>query len=305
MPHPDLSLYCCRNMGVILIVALILAMGIRPVYAEHDVWLIDTHQAPWNCASEEGFEKAIYYQLVGNHWVRSDAVSFYESQAPEIPLVLFAPGYTSTTADTLEVGMSLVRLYPPGKKCRTVFWNWPAEKIRVRLARDIREKIAVTDASGHYMAMFLRCLQPESQICMIGFSFGNRMICDATERLGDERPEGMQIHLVLTSAATDQEWLASDSRHSNVPRLAEKILILYNPADRALKFYPLLYGNGSRPTALGQIGPPMTRIVPEFRSRIEAVNTQCFVGAKHRTVFYLQTPDFRRSMNDYLFFESF
>ena len=287
-----------KTIFVLIFVASLFSCG----FAEQDIWLIDTHPAPWNRASEEGFTKAVYYQLVGHRWVHSDAESFFETQNPEIPLVVFSPGYTSTISDTIETGMSLVRLYQPGQNCRTVFWSWPAEKIRCRLAPDIRDKITVTVASGDYLAMFLNRLKPESQVSMVGFSFGNRIICDAVARLGDDRPDGMQIHLVLTASATDRGWLVSGSRHGDVPRLAEKILILFNPEDQALMFYPLLYGNGSRPDALGRFGPPMTRIAPEYRNRIEVINVQRYVGKMHQTVYHLRTPVFRQRMNDLLFF---
>ena len=273
------------------------------VYGEQDVWLIDTYQAPWNCASEAGFKKAVYYQLVENRWIRSDAESFFETQTAEVPLVLYCPAYTLKTSDTVETGMALVRLYEPGQNCRTVFWNWPAEKIRLRLAPDIRDKIAVAVASGDYMAMFLRQLKPESQVCMISFSFGNRIICDATVQLGDNRPDGMRIHLILTGSATDQDWLASGSRHGDVPRLAEKILIFYNPSDFKLRFYPFMYGNGSRPDALGNIGPPLSRIAADYRDRIEGVNVQPYLGRKHRTVDQLRSSVFRQRMSEYLFFQ--
>ena len=292
-----------RNTIIVFCIIFSLTGIVSTVSAGQDIWWIDTHQAPWNATSEEGFTKAVYFQFDGHRWVRSDAKSFYQTQSPDIPLVVFSPGYTSTTSDTVEVGMSLVRLYRSNQNCRTVFWNWPAEKIRVRLVRDIRDKIAVTATSGRYMTKFLQQLKPKSQVCMIGFSFGNRIICDAVERLGDDRPEGMRIHLVLTASATDQGWLASGSRHGNVPRLAEKILILYNPVDRALTFYPLLYGDGSCPIALGRFGPPMTKIMPEYRNRIEAANVQPYVGRHHRTLYHLQTPIFRQKMNDYLFFD--
>ena len=270
--------------------------------AEHDIWLVDTHQASWHQASEESFERFVYYQLIDNKWVKSDTETFYATQDPAIPLVVFSPGYTSTISDTTEVGMALVRLYKPEQECRTVFWCWPAEKIRCRLAPDIREKISVAAASGDYLAMFLRRLKAESKVCMIGFSFGNRIICDTTEKMHDDQPEGMQIHLVLTAAANDRIWLASGSRHGNVPQVAKKILVLYNPVDAALKFYPLLYGNGSRPDALGRFGPPTSFILPEFRERIEAINVKAYVGKNHRTVYYLHTPIFRQRMNAYLFF---
>jgi len=290
------------KVAITTLALIFVALSSSRGYADQDIWLIDTHPTPWSRASEEGFTKALYYQLVDRRWVRSDAESFFETQNPEIPLVVFSPGYTSTISDTVEVGMSLVRLYQPGKNCRTVFWSWPAAKVRIRLAPDIRDKIAVTAASGDYLAMFLNRLKPESQVCMVGFSFGNRIICDAVARLGDDRPDGMRLHLVLTASATDRGWLASGARHGDLPRLADKILILYNPADDALKFYPLLYGNGSYPDALGLLGPPLSRIAPEYRDRIEAVNVQRYVGKMHQTVYHLRSPVFRWQMNDLLFF---
>jgi hypothetical protein len=296
-----------KSIGTAATILFLIAVSLNTCqcFAEQDVWLIDTHQAPWTHASEAGFEKVVYYQLVDNRWVRSDAESFFETQNPEVPLVVFFPGYTSTTSTTIEVGMSLVRMYKSEQKCRTVFWNWPSEKIRLRLAPDIRDKISIAEASGDYLAMFLNRLNPESQVCMLGFSFGNRIICDAVANLGDNRPDRMQIHLVLTAAATDWHWLMTGARHGDIPRLAEKILILYNPADRALKFYPFLYGDGSCPEALGRFGPPLSGIAPEYRNRIEAVNVQHYIGGRHLTIWHLQTPIFRQRMNDYLFFKGF
>lgn len=291
-----------QNAKIATIAVVLWICLFSPGFASEDIWFIDTHSCSWHCASEQGFQNAIYYQLVGNKWIKSNIETFLETQDPEIPLVVFSPGYTSTTSVTIEVGMELVHLYQKDQKCRTVFWCWPADKIRLRLAPDIREKISVAEASGQYLSHFLRRLKPESKVCMIGFSFGNRIICDAVQNLGDDRPENMRIHLVLTAAATDRLWLSRHSRHGDLPRLTEKILILYNPADRALKFYPYLYGDGSRPDSLGRYGPVIQYIDPEYRNRIEDVNVNRYLGKYHRTVYHLQTPVFRQRMNDYLFF---
>jgi len=285
-----------------IVFLIVVSMNSNCCFAEQDIWLIDTQNAPWSHASEAGFSKIVFYQFVDNQWVRSDAESFFETQTADVPLVLFSPGYTTTTTNIIEIGMLLVQLYQPGQNCRTVFWKWPSEKLRLRVVSDIRDKIVVAETNGDYLAMFLHRLKPESQVCMVGFSFGNRIICDAVARLGDDRPDGMRIHLVLTASATDRGWLASGSRHGDVPRLVEKILILYNPIDRVLMLYPLLYGNGSRPDALGRFGPPLSKITLEYRDRIEAVNVQCYIGKMHQTVYHLRTPVFRQRMNDLLFF---
>ena len=291
-----------KAFSVFLLIIVIKMSCSCGTLAKHDVWLIDTHQASWHRASEESFKHFVYYQLIDNKWVKSDAETFYATQSPELPLVVFSPGYTSTIPNTVNVGMTLVRLYKPEQECRTVFWCWPSESIRHRLAPDIRKKISVAVASSDYLTMFLRRLKAESKVCMIGFSFGNRIICDTVEQMHDDQPEGMQIHLVLIAAANDQTWFANDSRHGNVPKTAKKILILYNPADAALRFYPFLYGNGLRPNALGRFGPPTSLILPEFHDRIEAINVKAYVGKIHRTVYHLYTPVFRKRMNAYLFF---
>jgi len=271
-----------------------------PIRAAEDVWLIDTHNADWTCASDADFEKIKYYQLVNYCWVKSNAEKFFQTQTPDVPLILFAPGYTSTTSDTIEAGMTLVSLYNGKHNARTVFWEWPADRQFLRLSHDIRAKIPVAAASGNYVSKFLRKLQPESQICLIGFSFGNRVICDAVQNSGEL---DLHIHLILMASATDRFWLTKQGRHADVPRFAEKILILYNPQDRALKFYPSLYGGCYRPESLGRLGLPTSQISEEYRNKIESININSYAGKYHRTVKHLQSPAFRQKMGEYLFFE--
>ncbi|MDR1492517.1 MAG: hypothetical protein LBT05_07335 [Planctomycetaceae bacterium] len=272
------------------------------VFAEQqDVWLIDLHSTSWTNASETNFERIAYYQLINNRWVKTHAEEFFKTQNPEIPLTLFSPGYTSATSDTIEIGKKLVQLYPQNHQNRTVFWQWSADRRFLRLSKDIRAKIPVAEASGKYLTMFLRKLKPKSKICMIGFSFGNRIICDAVQNSGDLK---LHIHLVLAAAATDRHWLSENSRHADVYKIAEKILILYNPDDLALKFYPFLYGSRYRPDALGRFGPCLSQIPEKNRYKIESINVNDYVGKNHRTIKYIQTPIFRQKINRYLFFES-
>lgn len=267
-----------------------------------DVWLIDTHNVSWAEGTEQNFQKIAYYRLVGNRWLRVGSETFYQTQAPRIPLVVFSPGYTATRESTIEVGMQLLRLCDPDKPVRMVFWNWPAQREVLGLRRDIRAKIPIAEANARYLAMFLKKLQPESKVCLLGFSFGTRLIGDAIEQFGNEQPEGMRLHLVLAGAATDRHWLASNGRNRNVPRLADKILILYNPDDFRLQFYPCMYDIGYNPQALGRFGPPMSRINSDYRHKIEAVNINPQIGIRHSTLIHFQTPAFRKRIGEYLFF---
>jgi len=187
-----------------------------------------------------------------------------------------------------------------------VFWNWPSVKqstLITQLGQDIRAKMPVASASSDYLTMFLRTLPPNSKVCIFGFSFGNRIVLDAVERLGEDRPEGLRIRLVLAGAATDRNFLARNHRNGNVPAIAEKILIFFNPFDRALFVYPLIYGNDYMPEALGQYGPPFHAILPQFRERIEAVDVFSQVGVRHITVASMDTPAFKQRIGTYFFFE--
>ena len=297
--HPD---YHRAVLAVSFFCIIVLMSGTSCLFGNQDIWLVDTRTASWNYANEQEFGKIQYFRLVQNRWERSNAATFFETQDPQTPLVVYTPGYTSTMSDTVEIGLGLTRLYEPDKTHRTVLWHWPSEKNSLCLGPDIRGKIPVARASGEYQAMFLQRLKPESKVALLGFSFGNRVICDAVSKLEVENPTQLRIRLVLTAAATDRIWLADHSRHGEVPKIAEKILILYNPLDRALKFYPLLYQGNYAPDALGRFGPPMQKILPEFRDRIEAINVQGYVGPKHRTVYHLETRAFRSRVNDYLLF---
>lgn len=288
----------------LLLISAFVALSFSSVLAcNQDIWLVDTHPASWTRATPNEFAKIRYFRLTPQGWVRSDAATFFETQIPDLPLIVYSPGYTSTFSDTVRIGGQLVSLFDAGRPCRVVFWHWPSERVRRGIAKDIRAKIPVGNANGAYMAMFLQNLQPQSQVGIVAFSFGNRIVCDAVERIGVTGHADLRIRMVLAASATDYYAFAENGSHGNVPKTAERMLILYNPRDRALKFYPLLYGCGSGVDALGRYGPPARAIQSEYRRRIEAVNVQTSVGPRHRTVSHIGTPAFRSRIGTYLFFD--
>ncbi|MDR0337478.1 MAG: hypothetical protein LBI18_10350 [Planctomycetaceae bacterium] len=280
------------------------------VCAQHDVWLIDTHSASWTQASDDDFARINYQRLHNNRWQSSNATEFFDSQLPDVPLIVFAPGYTSTTANTIEVGLGITRILPSDQPYRMVFWNWPSQRIIHALRSDIRAKIPVTVANGYYLARFLQLLQPQSCVCLLGFSFGNRILGEAIlnwEKLNTEKnspnntSEQLRIRMVMASSATDQHDFAEGAKYAQIPELVEKILILYNPTDFRLMFYPYLYDSKIPINALGRYGPS-TSVRQKFRDKIEAVNIDSSIGIQHRTLVVLNTPAFRKRINTYLFF---
>lgn len=272
-----------------------------------DVWMITTETASWTKATEKEFEKILYWRLVKSgtqrRWEKSDASTFFVTQNPSVPILIFSPGYTSTKADTVEIGLKILGLCDSRKPIRMIFWQWPAEKLACRLLPDIRSKIPVAEANGLYISMLLKRLKPESKVSVLGFSFGTRLLGDAVENIGDLKPAGLKVNLIYGGAASDRDWLAEGKRNGNVPKIANKILVFYNPDDFRLKFYPFLYANDNNVEPLGSNGVPMNFIAREYRNKIEMVNLSPYIGFRHKTVILIGTKQFKDRINEYFFFE--
>ncbi|MDR1290980.1 MAG: hypothetical protein LBK06_07260, partial [Planctomycetaceae bacterium] len=182
-----------------------------------DIWMITTETASWTRATDSEFDKIVYWHLTANgsrkSWERSDVETFLATQNPSVPMLIFSPGYTSKKSDTVEIGQKILGLCDSGKPIRMVFWHWPAEKVANCLLSDIRSKIPVAEANAVYMSMLLKRLKPNSKVCVLGFSFGTRLLGDAVENVGDLKPAGMKINLIYGGAASDRDWLAKGNRN--------------------------------------------------------------------------------------------
>jgi hypothetical protein len=231
--------------------------------------------------------------------------TFFIILQPEIPLIVFAPGYTSTTSQTTNVGLGIVQTFDPNKPCRVIFWDWHSDRGAEGIRRDVRSKLPVVNNAGGYLALFLQKMKPQSKVCLFGFSFGSRIVCHAAETLrkNGQRPEGLRLNLVLSGAATDQHWFSRGQQHSRIPEIVEKILVTYNPDDWALRFYPLMYSHRDKAPALGFTGLPMRNIAPEFRTQFESVDVSRYIGSEHQTLFHVRTSVFRSRISTYFFFE--
>lgn len=270
-----------------------------------DVWRIDLYAVAHQPDCERYFSRLKFFRWQDNRWKISDAETFFVTQQPDVPLIIFAPGYDSPTDQTTKLGFDIVRNFEPDKPCRVVFWDWYSDRGNGGIRCDIRSKLPIVQNTACYMTQFLKQLKPQSKTCLFGFSFGSRIVCQAVESLrkNDMKPEGLRLHLVLSGAATDQFWFAKGQQHSRIPEIAEKILVTYNPDDWALRFYPLMYNFRNRARALGYEGLPMRYIPPEYRDQFENINVNRFIGNEHTTMLHVQSPVFRNRIGTYFFFE--
>ena len=302
-----MSKFKIRNFFLVLLLLTLLKMQVMAAVPSEcqDIWRVNLRAVARLNDCEQHFSKLTYYRWQNNRWQASDAATFFGSQQSEIPLIVFAPGYTLTTQQTTQVGLGIVRNFDPKKPCRIVLWDWYSDRGIGNIRRDVRSKIPIANNAADYLAQFLHTLKPQSKVCLFGFSFGSRIMCNAVETLRkkDLQPEGLRLNLVLSGAATDQDWLTKGGEHNHVPQIAEKILITYNPTDWVLRLYPLMYSFRCDATALGLEGLPLRSVAPEFQNRFENIDVNRYIGSGHQTLLHVRTPVFRSRINTYFFFE--
>ena len=270
-----------------------------------DIWRVDLHAVARLKPDEQHFAKLKFYRLEGNRWQASNTETFFDTQQAEVPLIVFTPGYTSTTPQTTQVGLGVVRYFDPAKPCRVVLWDWDSDRGSAPIRRDVRSKLPVINNTAGFLALFLQEVKPQSKVCLFGFSFGGRIVCHAVETLrkSGRQPEELRLNLVLAGAATDREWFSKGQLHGKVPEIVERILVTYNPDDWALKYYPLMYSLRCEPQALGLAGLPAQNIAREHRSKFENIDISRYIGKEHQTLYHVRSPVFRSRINAYFFFE--
>ncbi len=275
-----------------LFLALFLFVGITRAQAGGDLWIIDTHSAG------EDSSRLRFLQSTGHGWEHSDRETFHATHDPTLPLLVVVHGNRTTFAEVAAwAGMfsrsmgSQARSSQAGsskagisKARRLVFWVWPAERVGHKIRRDARIKAARSDKEADRLTRFLHDLQPESKVALIGFSFGARLVGGVLERLATDAPleRPMRLRAALLAPAVDSTWFSPGGKFGNALNAVEQMGVYYNPEDKVLRFYRLLYGcHGPRPEALGKTGPPLKTFAPENAVKVIPINASGMLGRKH------------------------
>jgi hypothetical protein len=191
---------------------------------------------------------------------------------------------------------ALVRNGDPAESVRFVVWSWPSDQI-CGPRRDILAKAARADSESYYLASILNQMPEGSDVGLLGFSFGSRIISGALHMIGGgslngrrlipvAEPAHLRLRAVLMAAAMDNDWWLPYGRHHQAPIIAEQLLVQFNPCDPALKLYPRI--DRRRPQALGYRG--IAGLGSLDSQRIQQQNVQCLLGRTHDVSRYFHSP---------------
>ncbi len=236
-------------------------------------------------------------------WLASDLESFL-SFDPSLPTVFYVHGNQMTNADAKCQGLALYRKlvnYGCGEqRIRFVIFSWPSARIAGLLLRDVRVKALRTGPAGCQLAWLLDQMPAETPVALIGFSFGARIVTGSLHVLGGgslcngmglaERvhPDRAPVNAVLIAAAVHSHWLGKGQYHGLAMTQVNRMFLLNNCNDLALRYYHLSTSDGSHPQALGICGP--TCIDSEYAAKIRMRDVSRYAGSQHDLFLYLCAP---------------
>jgi hypothetical protein len=90
------------------------------------------------------------------------------------------------------------------------------------------------------------------------------------------------------AAASHSYWLAEGQHHGLAMTQVDRMLLINNCEDRAMRYYDLLTPGRGGPQALGLCGP--TRINPQYAKKITNRDVSRYVGPDHQLTSYLCAP---------------
>lgn len=271
--------------------------------AADQVWLVSTRHAPLAPPADRCMLLEYWQLQADGTWTAADEGLFLASQTPAEPVSVFIHGNRADWQGSVDAGWLAycqLKQQAGARGVRLVIWSWPAERVHNRNRPDTQEKAQRSDGQGVYLAQWLERLPPDVPVCLIGYSFGARIITGALHLLAGGDLDGhclaplsvarqAPIRAVLVAGAMDNDWLLPCSRNGLASRPLERLLITVNGCDPALKWYSFLYGRGG-PPALGYTGLACPEWLGPEALKIEQVDVSGEVGKVHDWACYASTP---------------
>jgi hypothetical protein len=262
-----------------------------------DTWVVSTRRLPTICGLPADVTFDVE-RLGGDggcrRWERAELTTLLAD--PGRPLVVFVHGNRYEAADAkaqgLRLGRRLADRLPPGLPPHLVIFSWPSQKQGL-LLKDGRRKYDRAYADGHYLAWFLSQLEPERPVAVVGYSFGALVAAEAFSDLDGLAPGGIpwadrpgRTQLVFVAPALRSDALAPRGPFRDTLAGLDRLTLLINSRDEALRFFPLLEPAVKLP-ALGFVGMPRRWLPAELD--YDAADAAGIVGKLHTMRRYLDS----------------
>jgi hypothetical protein len=197
-----------------------------------------------------------------------------------------------------------------------IAFDWPSQRVYRNDVVDVNEKGRRAYVAGYHLARFVQGFPAESRICLLGQSYGGRVVPSALHLLGggslnsqdDDTPiylpsvrPDLHLRAIVLAGASDHTWLDPGARLDRALNSCEALLNLYNRKDEALRYYPLVCRSGHH-LALGRVGlsnRDFARLGP-LAVRYTERDVYDILGREHTLLDAASNPQITRWMAFYL-----
>ena len=205
---------------------------------------------------------------LGNRWSRTNVEEALPVGGTGILTIVYVHGNFMERNNALE-RLRIVNDYlkaQADRPFRLLMLSWPSQREK-KLLRDVLSNAESAECQSLYVAWILQKLRNESQVSLLGFSFGARAVTgglhlDAGGMIPGyiSNPSPMPIQdaslkyrLGLVAPALDRNWMEQNGRHQMAMSHVESMVNLYNSRDPILRRFRFI-DRLSRPIAAGFAG---------------------------------------------------
>lgn len=273
--------------------------------AGHELWIVSTRNLSGNFCDvpPDAFSPGVERFICGQGWTRSNLDELISIDNPAVTTAILIHGNDTDAGEAETRGREFYRELMTGccttGPMRLIVWSWPSDKVVPCFRKDAQLKACRTNVEGYYLARFVDLLGPNSPVTVGGYSYGSRVVTGGLHLLGGGVLEGRQltdrVHpdrhpatAVLMGAAVPNNWLLPGMRHDRAVSQVDRLVVLFNPKDFVLHFYPRLWG-GRGPEALGATGLAAGRLGDEA-VKVKQFNVQPQMHRRHGWDYFASSP---------------
>ncbi|HEV2972884.1 MAG TPA: hypothetical protein VGY55_23150 [Pirellulales bacterium] len=276
------------------------------------IWLISTREL--GCPSDGAARALRLWKYNGNGgWTDSTLAAFLATDDPSAATDFYVHGNFDSADDAVEQGFTIyARLAAHAavnQGLRFVIWSWPTDQGKHPL-RTTRMHAHRSDVDAYYLAWLIGRIDVHAKIGLIGYSLGARVATGALHLLGggqllgltvpaDAKAPHRTVRAVLLAAAEDCDWISPGHPNGEAVPFADRMLLLNNGCDSALKLYPHLERCSSA-EALGYVGV----CGPFDTQKIEQLDVCCTIGKQHEWSRYFYNDSLVIDMLPFLFLDA-
>ncbi len=258
---------------------------------EFDYWLVDARNAPVDGDLQSGICKLRFWHYASGKWAQFSQPEFIAAMEPSLPTMFFVHGYgLGAPAAAFSTVRLANHISPSSRKFRIVTWAWGSRHNLLESPwENVQDKAWKSEVQGYYLAHILGQLCPDTEVALVGHSFGCRAVCAALQGmatgtvcrnpLSRSQVNNHPYEATLIASGIESEALAPGNRYCKALSQVHRMTITTNSYDRVLLLLSFVTSN---PDIMGLAGPACGDLPIEEAAKVNIHDLGWQVWGTHR-----------------------